>query len=88
MVPDEDIFYCVGFLHSSGYHDWKTLDEKNNEILKACDEAGLKVKQYLPHYETQQEWKKHFGTKWESFRHRKEMFDPKAILSPGQRIFN
>ncbi|KAL9675862.1 hypothetical protein QQ045_004070 [Rhodiola kirilowii] len=87
VVPDEDIFFCVGFLHSSGFDDWRALDDQNSEILKTCDRAGLKVKQYLPHYKTQQEWKKHFGPKWKSFQKRKAMFDPKAILSPGQRIF-
>ncbi|KAF7837896.1 cytokinin dehydrogenase 3-like [Senna tora] len=87
-VPDEEVFYTVGFLHSSGFDDWKAFDEQNKEILRFCEGAGIKVKQYLPHYTTQQDWANHFGTKWSSFQERKYHFDPRMILSPGQRIFN
>lgn len=88
VIPDEDIFYCVGFLHSGTFDDWKALDDQNNEIIEFCDKNGIKIKQYLPHYKTRQEWINHFGSKWNTFQERKARFDPKMILSPGQRIFN
>ncbi|KAH7519215.1 hypothetical protein FEM48_Zijuj08G0012000 [Ziziphus jujuba var. spinosa] len=88
VIPDEDVFYTVGFLHASGFDDWELFDKQNKEILEFCDNAGIKVKQYLPHHKTQEGWINHFGSKWKTFRERKALFDPKKILSPGQRIFN
>ncbi|KAB2072399.1 hypothetical protein ES319_A07G013100v1 [Gossypium barbadense] len=88
VIPDEEIFYTVGFLHSSGFDDREAFDDQNKEILKFCEEAGIGVKQYLPHFTSKDEWVHHFGSKWETFQQRKFQFDPKMILSPGQRIFN
>lgn len=90
VIPEEDTFYCVGLLYTGGMNDWEVLDELNEEILKFCDEdaAGNRIKQYLPHYKTREDWMKHFGKKWNGFQENKARFDPKMILSPGQRIFN
>lgn len=88
VIPEEDIFYTVGFLHSSGFNDWKAYDHQNKDILKFCDKAGIEIKQYLPLYNSNKEWINHFGSKWRNFRERKAQFDPKMMLSPGQRIFN
>ncbi|CAN0901286.1 Cytokinin dehydrogenase 3 [Linum grandiflorum] len=85
---EEGVFYAVGFLHSSGYEDWERFQEQNEEIMEFCDEAGMGVKQYLARYGRRQDWIKHFGSKWTTFRQRKSMFDPRMMLSPGQRIFN
>ncbi|KAK4343371.1 hypothetical protein RND71_036465 [Anisodus tanguticus] len=89
VIPEEETFYCVGLLHSSsGYDECKILDDQNEEILNYCDKAGINIKQYLPHYKTKESWIRHFGKKWNNFQQRKNQFDPKMILSPGQRIFN
>ncbi|KAL9224694.1 hypothetical protein vseg_000706 [Gypsophila vaccaria] len=89
ITPEEDVFYTVGLLHSSGFDDWQELEDKNKELLKYCEENGIKIKQYLPHYNTLEEWKSHFGAKkWRVFKERKALFDPKKILSPGQKVFN
>ncbi|KAJ4708657.1 Cytokinin dehydrogenase [Melia azedarach] len=88
VIPDEDVFYTVGFLHSSGFDNWEAFDDQNKEILKFCENAGINVKQYLPHHKTKEDWMKHFGSTWKTFAERKALFDPKMILSPGQRIFN
>ncbi|XP_010254443.1 PREDICTED: cytokinin dehydrogenase 3-like [Nelumbo nucifera] len=88
VIPDEDIFYHLALLRSSGIHDLEFFQRQNREILEFCDKAGIEIKQYLPHHESKAEWIKHFGPKWNTFKARKAMFDPKAILSPGQRIFN
>ncbi|KAL6337942.1 hypothetical protein AAG906_005407 [Vitis piasezkii] len=67
VTPDEDIFYAIGLLQSSGADDWKPLEEnQNKEILQFCDKVGMK----------------HFGPKWKTFENRKAQFDPKMILSP------
>ncbi|XP_041005539.1 cytokinin dehydrogenase 3-like [Juglans microcarpa x Juglans regia] len=89
VIPEEDVFYAIGFLHSSGFNDREALDAQNKDILKFCYDSGIEVKQYLPNYKTMEEWKNlHFGTiKWRTFEDRKNQFDPKMILSPGQRIF-
>ena len=88
VVPDEDTFYCVGLLQSGTLDDWKNLDDQNNELLEFCDKNGIEIKQYLPHHKTRQDWMNHFGSKWSTFQERKARFDPKMILSPGQKIFN
>ncbi|KAE8675039.1 Cytokinin dehydrogenase 5 [Hibiscus syriacus] len=36
VIPHEEIFYAVGFLLSSGFHDWEAFDDQNKEILKFC----------------------------------------------------
>lgn len=88
VIPDEDVFYAVGLLHSSGFNEWQAFDEVNKQLLQFCQDAGIMVKQYLPHYETQEDWKNHFGSNWQSFQEMKTKSDPNTILAPGQRIFN
>ncbi|KAF2312667.1 hypothetical protein GH714_039461 [Hevea brasiliensis] len=87
-IPDEDIFYTAGLLYTSGINDWQVYEDQNKAILEFCDKAGINVKQYLANHTTKEEWIKHFGSKWAEFEQRKALFDPKMILSPGQRIFN
>ncbi|KAJ0100192.1 hypothetical protein Patl1_20433 [Pistacia atlantica] len=92
ITPDEDIFYLVAILSSvvpsstgtDGLQHRLTLNQK---ILDFSARANLGIKQYLPHYSNQEEWKAHFGPQWELFVQRKSAYDPLAILAPGQRIF-
>ncbi|CAI9761092.1 unnamed protein product [Fraxinus pennsylvanica] len=88
VTPNEDIFYCVRLLHSSSFDDWQYLDNQNNAILEFCNRAGIKMKQYLPHYKSKEDWIKHFGSKWNTFKERKAQFDPRKILSSEQKNFN
>ncbi|CAL5398632.1 unnamed protein product [Camellia sinensis] len=89
VIPEEDTFYSIGLLLSSVDNgNWEVLEDQNKQILDFCDKAGIKAKQYLPHYRTKEDWMNHFGSKWDTFQQRKALFDPKFILSPGQRIFN
>lgn len=88
VTPDEDLFYLVAFLRSA--LDAETLEyltNQNRQILRFCHDSEIKVKQYLPHYTTQQEWMDHFGDKWTQFNAMKMQFDPRRILATGQRIF-
>ncbi|RZC55289.1 hypothetical protein C5167_014135 [Papaver somniferum] len=92
VTPNEDIFYLVGLLRSaldSGEETQKLdyLKDQNRQILKFCDESGIRVKRYLPGYKTQDEWKAHFGDRWGQFLKRKNEFDPMRILATGQHIF-
>ncbi|KAJ0676791.1 putative cytokinin dehydrogenase [Helianthus annuus] len=90
-IPEEDdnMFYTVALLNSAGPTvDPSVIDNQNNRILEFCNKAGMNIKQYLPHYTKKEEWMKHFGAKWSVFKEMKDKFDPKMILSPGQRIFN
>uniref|UniRef100_A0A7N0VB06 cytokinin dehydrogenase n=1 Tax=Kalanchoe fedtschenkoi TaxID=63787 RepID=A0A7N0VB06_KALFE len=92
VIPDEDIFYLVAFL-SSAVHSSKNTDSlrnilsRNRRILEFCESTNLGVKQYLPHYDTKEEWKAHFGSRWDNFVQKKLLYDPLAILAPGHRIF-
>lgn len=92
VTPDEDIFYVVAFLRSALPSADETLsleylNKQNQQILSLCNKEKIGVKQYLPHYKSQEEWKEHFGENWERFVRRKMEFDPKGILAPGQGIF-
>ncbi|CAO1947202.1 unnamed protein product [Urochloa humidicola] len=91
VIPDEEIFYLVGFLSSapslSGHGSVAHAMNLNNQIVEFCEEADIGMKQYLAPYTTQQQWKAHFGARWETFERRKHTYDPLAILAPGQRIF-
>ena len=33
------------------------------------------------------DWRRHYGHQWQAFKHAKEEFDPKGILTPGPGIF-
>ncbi|KAL4282457.1 hypothetical protein GQ457_16G021860 [Hibiscus cannabinus] len=92
VTPEEDIIYLVAFLPSApplstGTEGLEHIMTQNKRILDFCTKARLGAKQYLPHYRTQDEWRAHFGTHWETFAQRKSAYDPFAILAPGQRIF-
>ncbi|XP_071925945.1 cytokinin dehydrogenase 5-like [Coffea arabica] len=92
VTPEEDVFYLVALLRSAldNGDETQTLDylsDQNRRILRFCGDAGINVKQYLPHYTTQQQWRDHFGHKWAQFYQRKLEFDPRHILATGQRIF-
>ncbi|XP_041028618.1 cytokinin dehydrogenase 1-like isoform X1 [Juglans microcarpa x Juglans regia] len=92
VTPDEDVFYLVAFLssavpYSTGTDGLEHILTKNKRILDFCATAQLGMKQYLPHYNTREEWQTHFGSLWEVFLQRKSAYDPWAILAPGQRIF-
>lgn len=89
---DEQVFYLVALLRSALDNGEETqtleyLSHQNRQILRFCDDAGIKIKQYLPHYNTQKQWMDHFGDKWPMIYQRKMEFDPKHILATGQRIF-
>ncbi|PON34997.1 Cytokinin oxidase [Parasponia andersonii] len=92
VTPDEDIIYLVAFLSSAapsstGKDGLENILTQNKRILEYCATAHLGAKQYLPHYSTQEEWRAHFGSKWQVFQKRKSAYDPFAILAPGQGIF-
>nr|ALS05394.1 cytokinin oxidase/dehydrogenase 8 [Lotus japonicus] len=92
VTPEEDIFYLVAFLasaipSSNGPDGLEHILSQNKRILEYCERAQLGVKQYLAHYTTQEQWRVHFGPQWEIFQQRKSVYDPLAILAPGQGIF-
>ncbi|KAL8493915.1 hypothetical protein ACS0TY_024899 [Phlomoides rotata] len=91
-TPEEDVFYLVAFLSSAmspstGQDSLEHILRQNDRILSFCGRPHLGIKQYLPHYNTEEEWKAHFGARWEVFYRRKLMYDPLGILAPGQGIF-
>ncbi|XP_061361756.1 cytokinin dehydrogenase 3-like [Gastrolobium bilobum] len=88
VTPDEDVFYIVSLLHSTGFDKVEAFQAQNQQILQFCADADIGIKEYLPQNKTHEEWVEQFGPKWEVFKERKGHFDPKRILSPGQGIFN
>ncbi|KAI4348656.1 hypothetical protein L6164_009355 [Bauhinia variegata] len=92
VTPEEDVFYLVAFLSSAipfstGTHSLENILTQNKQILDFCHNAQLEIKQYLPFYSSQEEWRAHFGPRWELFAQRKSTYDPLALLAPGHRIF-
>ncbi|KAE9604701.1 putative cytokinin dehydrogenase [Lupinus albus] len=90
VTPNEDVFYVLGLYRSSGFdkEEVKASETQNQQILQFCKDFGIEIKQYLASYKTKEEWVKQYGSKWQLIEDRKAKFDPKRILSPGQRIFN
>jgi cytokinin dehydrogenase len=85
---DDDVFYAVSFLWSAlSADDVPQLERWNKAVLDFCDRSGIECKQYLPHYTSQDGWRRHFGAKWGRIAELKARYDPQALLSPGQRIF-
>ncbi|CAK9861126.1 unnamed protein product [Sphagnum jensenii] len=91
VFPDEDVFYLVALLRNAlpsagpGVSLRSQIDD-NSKILSICHHLGCK--QYLPTYNTPEQWEQHFGSDgWENFVRRKQTFDPHAILAPSQNIF-
>lgn len=91
VLPEGEVLYLVALLRFTPPNPKPALVEKlveeNREILRLCNENGIELKLYLPHYHSKKEWKLHFGKKWNRFVERKALFDPMAILAPGQNIF-
>ncbi|KAL6216862.1 hypothetical protein ACLB2K_010080 [Fragaria x ananassa] len=91
VLPEGEIFYIVALLRFTPAYpkgpSCESLVAQNQEIVQYCRKKGLDFKLYLPHYRSQEEWKRHFGNQWSRFVERKTCFDPMAILAPGQKIF-
>ncbi|KAG7584405.1 FAD-linked oxidase-like C-terminal [Arabidopsis suecica] len=89
MIPetDEDVIYIIGLLQSATPQNLPEMESVNEEIIRFCKDSGIKIKQYLMHYTRKEDWIEHFGSKWDGFSKRKDLFDPKKLLSPGQDIF-
>ncbi|XP_062023467.1 cytokinin dehydrogenase 7 [Rosa rugosa] len=91
VLPDSEIFYIVALLRFTPAYpkgpSFESLVAQNQEIVQYCTKKGFDFKLYLPHYRSQEEWKRHFGNQWSRFVERKTCFDPMAILAPGQKIF-
>ncbi|KAM3241255.1 hypothetical protein ACQJBY_054318 [Aegilops geniculata] len=84
----EDVFYTVGLLRSAlSADELERLQSENQSVLAFCDKEGIECKQYLPHYISQDGWRRHFGAKWSNIAQLKAKYDPHAIMSRGQRIF-
>ncbi|KAL0297178.1 UNVERIFIED_CONTAM: Cytokinin dehydrogenase 7 [Sesamum radiatum] len=90
-LPEGDVFYLVALLRFSfPYPKGLSLEEmmaQNQEIVQTCTTNAFDFKLYLPHYNSMDAWKLHFGHQWPRFQERKARFDPMAILAPGQKIF-
>ncbi|RWW52502.1 hypothetical protein BHE74_00041068 [Ensete ventricosum] len=91
-VPDGELFYLVALLRfvtpHAGEAAVKEAVAQNQEILRHCRNKGYDFKVYIPHYESEADWARHFDGDWTRFIERKRRYDPMAILSPGQTIFS
>ncbi|KAG9457372.1 hypothetical protein H6P81_001880 [Aristolochia fimbriata] len=90
-VPESsEIFYLVALLRfTAAAVGAEEMVAQNEEILEWCRAKGVDFKVYLPHYRSEEEWRRHFGRhKWERFVERKARYDPYAVLAPGQGIFS
>ncbi|PON73099.1 Cytokinin oxidase [Parasponia andersonii] len=92
VLPEGEIFYLVALLRFTAPQPKGPMVDKlvvqNKEMVQYCFTKGFDFKLYLPHYRSEEEWKRHFGNQWTRFVQRKANFDPMAILAPGQKIFS
>ncbi|KAI3899487.1 hypothetical protein MKW92_001546 [Papaver armeniacum] len=88
---EKNLVYAVGMLRSANPNTCtkKCLNEflQQNLQITTKSTTDLGGKQYLPHYTDEEQWKQHFGGRWERFLARKSEFDPLHLLAPGQSIF-
>ncbi|XP_031498069.1 cytokinin dehydrogenase 7 [Nymphaea colorata] len=89
-LPEDEIFYLVALLRfiRPGGPSVDSMLAQNQEILHWCISENYDFKLYIPHYTAEEQWMSHFGKYWATFKNKKAMFDPKAILAPGQFIFS
>lgn len=91
-LPESEIFYIVALLRFNPPPPKGPAPEflvaQNQDIIQFCRSGGFDFKLYLPHYKSQEDWKRHFGNQWTRFMERKTSFDPLFILAPGQKIFS
>ncbi|XP_008784471.2 cytokinin dehydrogenase 11-like [Phoenix dactylifera] len=92
-VPESEIFYLVALLRFSHLASSEggaaaELVAQNREIVECCRANGYDFKLYLPHYQSEEDWARHFGRDWPRFVERKARYDPLAILAPGQKLFS
>ncbi|XP_037466675.1 cytokinin dehydrogenase 11-like [Triticum dicoccoides] len=89
-LPEGEVFYLVALLRFCPGGSGAAVEElvaQNGAIVYACRSSGYDFKTYFPHYRTEADWARHFGSKWARFVDRKARYDPLAILAPGQKIF-
>nr|XP_011460257.1 PREDICTED: cytokinin dehydrogenase 7-like [Fragaria vesca subsp. vesca] len=90
-LPKSEIFYVVALLRFTPAYpkglSCESLVAQNQEIVRYCLKKDYDFKLYLPQYESQEEWKRHFGNRWSRIVERKTCYDPLGILAPGQHIF-
>ncbi|XP_073020627.1 cytokinin dehydrogenase 7-like isoform X1 [Primulina eburnea] len=95
VLPTEgEIFYLVALLrfsfpYAKGLLSVDEMISQNQEIVEICKRKGFDFKLYLPYYgDNKEAWRQHFGNQWTRFQQRKAIFDPRAILAPGLKIFS
>ncbi|KAF7830418.1 cytokinin dehydrogenase 7 [Senna tora] len=92
VLPESEIFYIVALLRFNPEAPKgpapESLVAQNQEIIQSCCIRGFDFKLYLPHYKSQEDWKRHFGNQWTTFLDRKKSYDPFFILAPGHKIFS
>ncbi|KAK1287046.1 Cytokinin dehydrogenase 7 [Acorus calamus] len=91
VLPEGEIFYLVALLRfNRPFPDGPPVEDliaQNKEIIDCCETNGYDFKMYLPSYDSEEKWKRHFGDQWSRFVERKLRYDPTAVLAPGQGIF-
>ncbi|KAK9117918.1 hypothetical protein Scep_016011 [Stephania cephalantha] len=92
---EERVVYIVGMLRSANPTrcSTKCLNDfltENRKITQTVSDPiiGIRAKQYLPHYSSEEQWQDHFGEhQWRRLVRRKTEYDPLNVLAPGQKIF-
>lgn len=91
QTPDEEICYLVGILWTAPPDDRSAIEAQvaaNRALFEQARELGG------VHYPigsipfSPADWRQHFGADWQRFRGQKARYDPRQVLTPGQRIFH
>nr|ABN05765.1 hypothetical protein MtrDRAFT_AC148775g30v2 [Medicago truncatula] len=66
----------------------QAFQAQNHDILQFCNDAGIKIKEYLTRNKTHQEWVEHFGTKCNCLKREKLNLIPKEYCHQGKGFFS
>ncbi|AES65432.1 cytokinin dehydrogenase 1, FAD and cytokinin-binding protein [Medicago truncatula] len=88
-IPDSATDYTLDLLHAAkGLDEVKAFQAQNHDILQFCNDAGIKIKEYLTRNKTHQEWVEHFGTKCNCLKREKLNLIPKEYCHQGKGFFS
>jgi cytokinin dehydrogenase len=88
MHPDEEYLIGFGILPAVPPKFWDQFRPR----LEAASELSIAMggKRYLSGYVTftREQWRQHFGPRWEEFSRAKQTYDPEGRLNPGFVAFD
>jgi FAD/FMN-containing dehydrogenase len=91
QIPRNDRqFFVVGLLRSADVGDDAMISrmvENNRSWFERVSDAGGKLYPICAVPLSPPDWQAHFGASWQTLAEAKRQYDPRNLLTPGQRMF-